>query len=190
MRFGTKAAIAAAFAGPAIAALILTGAGTANAAVTTTTAHTTSSGSYFPFCNPFQNQSQFRNQRVQWNVSGSNTVDVTYKGSNFYYPVSFTQFGNCLSGTLTDNGYPTSGPINGTVSGNHVQFSFRYPYGSSQGTRTFVGTIDRWGNVYGYWYETGSEHGHGTWSLTKKVHRACQRYEWWNPNRACTVFPL
>jgi hypothetical protein len=179
MRFGTKALITAALAAPAMAALIMTGAGPASAAVTTTTAHTTSN--YYGYCNPWQME--------QWNLGGYNTVDATYHGSNFYYSVHFTEHGSCLSGTLTDSGYPTSGPISGTVSGNHVTFTFRYPYGSIQGTRTFVGTIDRYGNVYGYWYESGSEHGHGTWSLSNRVHRACQRYEWWNPNRECYLYP-
>jgi hypothetical protein len=182
MRFGTKALITAALAAPAMAALIMTGAGPASAAVTTTTAHTTSSTkAWGPSCNSWQKE--------EWNLGGYNTVDATYKGSNYYYTVHFTEHGSCLSGTLTDRGYPTSGPIYGTVSGNHVTFTFRYPYGSIQGTRTFVGTIDRYGNVYGYWYESGSEHGHGTWSLSTRVHRACQRYESWNPNRECYLFP-
>ena len=181
MRFGTKALITAALAAPAAAALIMTGAGTASAAVTTTAAHTASSTkAWGPYCNQWQQE--------QWNLNGNNTVDATFEGGNYYYSVHFTQRGGCLSGTLTDSGYPTTGPISGTVSGNHVTFTFRYPWNSIQGTRTFVGTIDRYGNVSGYWYETGSEHGHGTWSLTNRAHRACQRYEWWAPNRACNVY--
>ena len=187
MRFGTKAAIMTAFAGPAIAALMLTGAGTANAAVTTTT-HTTSD---FGFCNPFfEHQNQFFFQRERWNLSGDNTVVATLKGSTqtFNYPVDFTQRGGCLGGTLSDPLFPTSGPIHGFVFGNHVTFSFRYPQGSIQGTRTFTGFIDRHGDVSGTWSETGSENGTGTWSLARDAHRVCHRFFWWDPNRACFLF--
>jgi hypothetical protein len=189
MRFRTKAAIMTAFAGPAIAALILTGAGPANAAVTTTT-HTTS-GIPFGFCNPFfQDENPLFHQRQEWNLSGDNTVVATLQGSStiFNYPVHFTQRGGCLGGTLSDPLFPTSGPIRGFVFGNHVVFSFRYPHGSIQGLRTFIGTIDRHGDVSGNWTETGSEHGTGTWSLARDAHRACHRFFWWDPNRACFLF--
>ena len=185
MRFRTKAAIMTALAGPAIAAMLLTGAGPANAAVTTT--HT----SIFGFCNPFfQDENPFMFQREQWNLSGNNTVVVTLKGSTmtFSYPVHFVQRGGCLSGTLTDPFFPTSGPIHGTVFGRHVRFSFTYPNGSIQGKRTFTGKIDRHGDVSGTWSETGSENGTGTWSLAKDAHRACHRFFWWDPNQACFLF--
>jgi hypothetical protein len=185
MRFGTRAAIMTAFAGPAIAALMLTGAGPANAAVTT--AHTP----IFGFCNPFfQNENPFMFQRQEWNFSGNNTVVATLNGNSntFSYPVHFTQRGGCLSGTLSDPLFPTSGPIHGIVFGNHVTFSFRYPSGSIQGKRTFTGFVDRWGDVHGTWSETGSEHGTGTWHLAKDVHRACHQFFWWDPNRACFLF--
>jgi len=191
MRFGTKAAIMTAFAGPAIAALIMTGAGPANAAVTTANAPHSTSDPIFGFCNPFfQHQNQFFFQRQQWNLSGDNTVVATLNGSSmtFSYPVDFTQRGGCLGGTLTDPFFPTSGPIHGTVFGNHVTFSFRYPNGSTQGKRTFTGTIDRHGDVFGTWSETGSENGTGTWHLTRDAHRACHQFFWWNPNRACFLF--
>ena len=193
MRFRTKAAIVTAFAGPAMAALILTGAGPANAAVTTTTAHTTSDMPIFGFCNPFfqnQDENQFFFFRQKWNLSGDNTVEATLNGNSrtFSYPVDFTQRGGCLGGTLSDPLFPTSGPIHGTVFGNHVTFSFKYPSGSIQGTRTFTGTIDRRGDVSGTWSETGSENGAGTWSLAERAHRACHRFFWWNPNRACFLF--
>jgi len=185
MRFRTKAAIMTALAGPAIAALMVTGAGPANAAVTTT--HT----SIFGFCNPFfQDENPFMFQREQWNLNGDNTVVVTLKGSSmtFSYPVHFVQRGGCLSGTLTDPFFPTSGPIHGTVFGRHVRFSFTYPNGSVQGKRTFTGKIDRHGDVSGTWSETGSENGTGTWSLAKDAHRACHRFFWWDPNQACFLF--
>jgi hypothetical protein len=189
MRFGTKAAIMTAFAGPAIAALMLTGAGPANAAVTTTTSHTTSTSGWFnPFCfNQFQNPF---NQRQQWNLSGSNTVDLWYNGTEYTYGVQFNQRGSCLTGTLTDLGLPSgeqTGPIHGTIFGNHVTFSFRYPT-SFQGTRTFNGYINRWGDVSGNWSETGSENGSGHWSLARNAHRACHRFMWWSPNQACFLF--
>ena len=112
MRFATKAAIMGAFAGPAIAALILTGAGPANAAVTTTTTHTTSSSSspFFPFCSP--------RHLERWNFNGYNTVDLSYGTSSYTYSVHFVQRGSCLSGSLTDTGLMAgeqTGPIHGTV---------------------------------------------------------------------------
>jgi hypothetical protein len=93
---------------------------------------------------------------------------------------------------MTDSYYPTTGPIYGTINGNHVTFSFTYPAGSIQGTRTFTGTIQprwyrqwyqhwvwnghrwvhrwtfRWqihGYVSGHWTETGSEGASSTWYL-------------------------
>ena len=169
MRFRTKAAIMTAVAGPAIAALILTGAGPANAAVTTAaTPHATTSTSwFFPFCNPHHLE--------LFNFNGDNTVVATIHGSTaiFKYPVHFRQRGSCLRGTLTDPFFPTSGPIFGIVVRHFVRFSFRYPPGSVQGTRTFVGHIDRDGDVAGTWSETGSENGTGTWSLADQVREAC-----------------
>ncbi|HEY6295167.1 MAG TPA: hypothetical protein VIX15_05840 [Streptosporangiaceae bacterium] len=191
MRFGIKAAITAAVAGPAIAALMLTGAGPANAAVTTANAPHSTSDPFFGFCNPFfQHQNQFFFQRQQWNISGDNTVVATLNGNSntFNYPVDITQRGGCLGGTLSDPLFPTSGPIHGTVFGNHVTFSFTYPNGSAQGKRTFSGFINRRGYVSGTWSETGSENGTGTWHLAMNAHRACHRFEWWNPNRACFLF--
>jgi hypothetical protein len=187
MRFGIKAALTAAVAGPAIAALMLTGAGPANAA---TTAQTTSSWGGSHFCNPwFQNQNPFRNQREQWNLSGDNTVVVNQNGSamTWYYSVDFTQRGGCLSGTLDDSYFPFSGAIHGTASGNYVTFTFRYPSNGSQGTRTYTGYINRHGYVWGRWSDSG-DGASGTWHLTKDAHHACQNFFWWALNRACFLF--
>jgi len=188
MRFGIKAAITAALAGPAIAALMLTGAGPANAAVTTTTAHTTSTSGFNPFCfNQFRNPF---NQRQEWNLNGNNTVDLWFQSQEFTYAVHFNQQGSCLSGTLTDTGLPSGEQtlrVHGTIFGNHVTFSVRYPT-NFQGTRTFNGYINRHGDVSGMWSETGTENGSGNWSLARDAHHACQRFEWWNPNRACFLF--
>jgi len=166
-----------AFAGPAIAALILTGAGPANAAVTPTT-HTTSSASaqWFPYCS-------YRHLE-KWNFNGDNTVDLWFGSTEYTYAVHFNQHGSCLSGWLTDTNIPSgpqTGPIYGTVIGNHVVFSFRYTYpGETQGTRTFNGYVNYWGHVSGNWYETGSENGSGNWSLANGVRRACPNfYPWW-----------
>jgi hypothetical protein len=180
MRFGTRVAITAAFAGPAIAALLLTGAGSASAAVTATTAHTTSSsGPFNQFCNRFQNpygQNQYgqnRFQQNQWNLSGFNTIAVKFEVNTYDYPMYITQQGSCLTGTLTDPGASFTGRIHGTVSGNFVVFSVTYPYGDKQGTRTFNGTINRWGHVSGSWSETGSENASGSWSLSRPAQRGC-----------------
>jgi hypothetical protein len=178
MRFGTKAAIMGAFAGPAIAALMLTGAGPANAATTTATAHTAATW-VNQGCNP--------RHLERWDFRGDNTVDYSFtngKGpTDQTYAVHFEQRGSCLSGTLTDNNIPYSvktGPIYGTVVRNEVTFSYTYTYpGSNQGTRIFTGYVDRWGNVSGTWTETGTEGGIGTWSLAHAVRPACPQWGFW-----------
>jgi hypothetical protein len=166
-------------AGLAVAAgLVVGGTGVASAA---TTSPTTQASSSFGFgCNPFA--------REVWNLNGRNHVEAVYLGSTYTYSVTFRQFGSCLSGTLTDPYFPTTGPIFGTVNKNHVTFSFRYPSGSVQGLRIYVGTINFFGRVSGHWFETGIENGSGTFTLARNVHRAC-RFFWWNPNRACPVYP-
>ena len=167
MRFGTKATIMAAFAGPAMAGLILTGAGPANAAVTTP--HTAHSSSFFRFCS--------RHSLELWNFNGDNTIDLTFNKAPFVYAVHFRQRGCLLGGTLTDthipNG-PQTGPIVGKVRRNHVVFSFTYTYvGEVQGTRTFNGFVAHDGTVSGTWSETGPENGSGTWTLANAVPQAC-----------------
>ena len=178
MRFRTKAAIMAAFAGPAMAALMLTGAGPANAAVTT--AHTTTSASdpIFQFCSPYNLE--------RWDFRGHNTVHATLNGSynTYTYTVHFDQRGSCLSGWLTDpyipKMYPQTGPIHGYVFRNHVTFSFTYTYhGETQGTRVYNGSISRWGWVSGNWYDNGKDHATGTWSLGHAVRPACPQFYPW-----------
>jgi hypothetical protein len=189
MRFGAKALITAALVGPAMAALILTGAGAANAAVTTATAHTTSDGMYGN-CNQYQHPSghnQF--QQNQWNLTGSNTVKVKFEVNTYDYPVYFTQQGSCLTGRMTDPGASFSGRIHGTVYGNFIIFSITYPSGSKQGTRTFNGTINRSGRVSGSWSETGSEVGSGSWSLSRPAQRGCQMNYQWNQSQGCYYQP-
>jgi hypothetical protein len=189
MRFGAKAMITGALAGPAMAALILTGAGAANAATTTATVHTSSSGQ---FCNQFQNQypNQFQNQyqnqfprnqfprnrfqQGQWNLSGSNTLAVKFEVNTYDYPVYFNQQGTCLTGWLKDPGASFTGRIHGTVYGNFITFSVTYPSGSKQGTRTWNGTISGSGHVSGSWSETGHEVGSGSWWLSGSASRGCQ----------------
>jgi hypothetical protein len=164
---------------------------------TASPAATTASNNGF-HCNPFAGQ--------QWNLNGSNTVNAVFEGSTFSYSITFRQFGSCLSGTMTDSFFPTTGPIHGTIKGNFVTFSFTYPAGSIQGTRTFNGYIHpqffrqwfwqghrwhfRWviraGSVSGKWSETGTENGSGTFSLAKDVRNACPSWEWWA--RSCSVF--
>jgi hypothetical protein len=167
-------------AGLAVAAgLVAGGAGVASAATVTPAAHTSSN---FGFgCNPFQ--------REHWNLNGHNKVETVYLGTTYTYTVTFRQFGSCLAGTLTDPGFPTTGPVFGTINRNHVTFTFRYPSGSIQGTRTFSGTINRWGFVSGKWWETGSENGTGTFTLARHANFACPWWDRWNRNSACRVFP-
>ena len=149
----------------------------ASATTTSPAAHATSSaGSH---CNPFARQ--------QWNLNGNNKVEAVYLGTTYTYSVTFKQFGGCLTGTLTDSYFPTTGPISGTVVKNNVTFSFQYPSGSVQGTRTYTGTINRHGDLSGTWSQTGSQGGGGTFTLAKHVHRACPW--WYSLNASCRVFP-
>ena len=165
-------------AGLAMAAgLVAGGAGVASAATVSPAANSTSSWQHG--CNPWA--------REQWNLNGHNEVQAVFQGKTYTYDVTFKQFGSCLSGTLTDGYFPVTGPISGTVKRNHVTFSFTYPSGSIQGTRTYTGTINRWGAVSGTWSETGSENGSGTFTLAKHAAHACP---WWfGPGAKCFVFP-
>jgi hypothetical protein len=162
-------------AGLAVAAgLVAGGTGVASAATASSAAPATSSMQ--PSCNPFA--------REQWNLNGANQVLAVYKGSTFTYSVTFRQFGGCLTGTLTDGYYPTTGPIFGAISDNNVTFSFRYPAGSVQGTRTYTGTIGPSGSVSGTWSQTGSQGGGGTFTLATSASVLCYPYarEQWNLN--------
>lgn len=176
MRFATRARVIGAFAGPAIAALILTGAGPANAAVTTATAHTTSStqDAYVPFCSLYNLE--------RWDFRGDNTVQLTWNTTSYVYTVHFDQRGSCLSGQLTDPNIPigpTSGPIHGYVFRNRVTFSFTYTYPTApQGTRTYTGTISRSGRVSGTWSDSG-DGASGTWYLGHAVRPACPFFYPW-----------
>jgi hypothetical protein len=136
-----------------VAALAVTGAGAAAAAPASLAAPKTVGAVVVP-------------DSTQWDVSGDNSVDVTYDGTEYVYSVTFVQSGSTLSGTLDDSYYPTSGPVSGTVSGDDIRFTFDYPAGSVQGTRTYTGTISSAGAVSGTWTQTGSESpDNGTWSL-------------------------
>jgi len=136
-----------------VAAMALTGAGYAAAAPASLAAPRTFGAVITP-------------DATQWDVSGDNSVDVTYDGTDFVYSVTFVQSGDHLSGTLDDSYYPTSGPVSGTISGDDITFTFAYPAGSVQGTRTYTGTISSAGAVSGTWTQTGSESpDNGTWSL-------------------------
>jgi hypothetical protein len=170
-------------AGLAVAAgLVAGGAGVASAATVTPAAHTTTTTNNFGLrCNP--------GAREHWNLNGRNHVEAVYLGTTYTYSVTFKQFGSCLLGTLTDPYFPTTGPVFGTINRNHVTFTFRYPHNSVQGTRTFTGTINRWGFVSGKWSETGSENGTGTFTLAKHANFACPWWDRWNRNATCRVFP-
>jgi hypothetical protein len=175
------------FAGLATAtALVAGGAGAASAATASPATASTNHGGYY--CNPWAWE--------QWNLSGSNQIENNQFSPPYTYSVTFQQYGSCLYGTMTDSYYPTTGPIHGTIYGNYVTFSFTYPSGSIQGTRTFNGYIhaqwyrqwyrhwvwngwqwvQRWtfrwqerGYVSGTWTETGSEGASSTWYLANPV---------------------
>jgi hypothetical protein len=164
-------------AGFAVAAgLVAGGAGVASAAPVTP-----AKPAFGPSCSPWSLQ--------HWNLNGHNQVKATYLGGNYTYNVTFKQAGSCLTGTLTDSLFPTTGAVFGVVNKNHVTFSFRYPNSGTQGTRTFSGTISNRGVVAGTWSETGTEHGHGTWKLASNAKLACPWWFGWNPTTACPVIP-
>jgi hypothetical protein len=191
MRFGARMILWACCAGPAVAAMLLTGSGPANAAPVTPAVSSGVSFGPWGGHGPGRRDCE-RWQLERWDVNGTNTVDVVYTGGTATYSVTFQQDGSCLRGTLTDlnipNG-PKTGPIFGTVDRNNITFSFRYTYiGANQGTRTFTGSISRSGGVSGTWNETGSEGLSGTWSLASRVDHACsRRMLWWQPWRLCPV---
>jgi hypothetical protein len=131
-----------------------------------------------------QQASQAGSSSSQWNLGGSNSIDVGYDGTSLVYTVSFTQSGSSLTGTLDDPYYPTSGSITGSVSGSSVTFTFDYPSGSVQGTRTYTGTISSSGAVSGTWTQTGSESpDNGTWSLASNATAGSGS----SPSAACTA---
>jgi hypothetical protein len=209
MRLGARMMLWACCAGPAVAAMLVTGSGPASASALTPVG---SAGASF---NPHGHGPGGRGngpggghnlggghglgrpncdtrQLERWDVGGANTVDLVYQAGNFTYGVNIRQDGSCIRGTLTDIGIPngpTTGPIFGTVLGNQITFSFRYIYtGEVQGTRTFTGFIGRSGAVSGTWNETGPENGHGTWALANRADRACSPHVLrWQPQHLCPV---
>src|SRR5512137_1002701 len=70
-----------------------------------------------------------------WNVTGANTIEIPWAGTIYTYSVNFSLTGTTLTGTLSDPYYPTvDQPLNGTVIGNTITFTYAYPLGSVQGT--------------------------------------------------------
>ncbi len=105
-----------------------------------------------------------------WNVTGTYTFDTIYLGNPYNYSVTLSQSVNIITGSLDDSYGPGVLPIiNGSLSGNTITFSVNYGSSSSQGTRTFTGTIDSSGHMTGKWTETGPEKGSDTWSATVGV---------------------
>ncbi len=119
----------------------------------------------------------------QWSVNGANSIDIGYDGTSLVYSVTFTQTGSSLTGTLNDPYYPTSGPVSGSISGSIISFTFDYPAGSIQGTRTYTGVISSSGAVSGTWTQTGDESpDNGTWSLASDAVAGSSA-----PTPACTA---
>lgn len=176
---------------PAVAAMVMTGVGTAGASTLTNT--TPAVNQFFHYQPPklhggYPGNGQGNGwgngrghnppgcskwQLEKWNLNGGNTVNLTYNRGSYTYNVTIAQKGSCLTGTLTDALFPTTGPITGTVNGNNVTFSFTYPANGVQGKRTFTGTVGHHGAVSGTWAETGTEHGTGTWDLATNANPAC-----------------
>ncbi len=188
MRFGAKTMLRACFAVPVVAAVVMAGAGAANAKTATPGVPGAVSSSSYLGDRPYGSHGPGRYfcskwQLDRWNLNGTNSITAVYLGSDFTYTVTFEQDGSCLTGTLTDpyipKGFPKSGPVSGTVRGNTVTFSFTYPQ-TIQGTRTYTGTISRSGAVSGTWTQNGSQlPDNGTWSLGTKAALACTWRSWW-----------
>jgi hypothetical protein len=102
-------------------------------------------------------------QETGWNVSGGYTMDLLYLSNHYYYTLTLNQSGNTITGSLNDPYLPEKLPVNGTITGNSVEFSVNYPT-NYQGRRTFTGTINSSGVLSGNWNETGTEQGLGDWS--------------------------
>ena len=197
MRLGAKTMLWTCCAGPTVAAMVMAGATTANASVTTPGSHVTASqgpngpgngpgggvpwggggnddghGHGRPACDRWEPQ--------RWNLNGDNTVTAVYQYHDFTYAVSFDQDGSCLNGTLTDTYLPPGEQkmrITGTVDGREITFSVTYPT-NYWGTRTFRGRIYWDGEVSGKWFETGTENGSGTWTLGTNAKPACTWWGW------------
>lgn len=182
MRFGKKMALRAICAGPAVAAMIVVGAGAASAFT-----FPGPSGPFFPPHGPGHSQPTCNPRALErWDVSGGNTVDLTFNNSPFSYAVSLSEHGSCVTGTLTDIGLTSPNlQVTGTINNDHLKFSVTYPTGY-QGKRTFTGTINWHGNVSGTWNESGTENGSGTWTLAQHVRAACHGPSWQHP-RGCQV---
>ena len=119
------------------------------------------------------------------------TRSAPLPGRDLHVQRNFVQNGSCLTGRLTDTFIPArgpqSGPVYGTVRGNSVTFSFTYST-NVQGTRTYHGTINRWGAVSGNWIQTGTQvPNNASWSLAYKAAHACPRFWWWSPRHECFV---
>ena len=85
MRFGAKMMVWAFCAGSAVAALLVTGSGTANAAILTagpagiSAGPDNSFGPSGPHCRWWE--------RERWNLNGTNTIVAVYNNTNYYYSV-------------------------------------------------------------------------------------------------------
>src|ERR1700753_2103103 len=122
MRFSKKMALRAICAGPAVAAMIVVGVGAASALPLPFPGpgHGPSGPVFPPPHFPGHNQPACNPRALErWNVSGANTVDLTYNGSAFTYAVSLSEHGSCVTGTLTDTGL--TGPalqVTGNITNN------------------------------------------------------------------------
>ncbi len=191
MRLAAKMALWAFCAAPTAAAMVLTGAGAANAAVaapSVVTHHPGGPGPGGPGPGPGPHCNWWAFER--WNVNGPNNVRLVYHSGHYTYTVTFKQNGNCLDGKLTDPSLPPGHQIrtiSGTVNDDYITFSVTYP-NPYLGVRTFTGRIDRHGDVSGTWTETGFQHGRGIWDLASDANHACSPYQPWAPLRECQVF--
>ncbi|HEX8923511.1 MAG TPA: hypothetical protein VF828_02155 [Patescibacteria group bacterium] len=117
---------------------------------------------------PVQALSDHTQSSCRWVINNNNTIEIQWNNTIFYYPVTFNQTGDNLSGSLQENYYNPNflGTLTGKIEGNNVTLSVDYPAGSIQGTRTFTGTISSTGSINGTWVETGNENAQGSWSTS------------------------
>jgi len=195
MRRAKKVMMWACCTAPAVAAMVMTGAGTAGASVLSLhpgPIHTSPfhPGPFQPIPgkpiqgNPIQgtqgdpiqsypiqgNPACSKSQPETWNLNGRNGVE----NGPVTLSVTLKQKGSCLTGQMAGK-RSSSGSIHGMVNGDQVTFSITYSPNSVQTTRTFTGTINRYGAVSGWLAGKGPLQRSAPWSLKDNAQPACSR---------------
>jgi len=112
-----------------------------------------------------------------WDL-GANTLDLTFQGNTFTYPVFLVASRDgAVTGVLFDKYLPGLLTVSGDCSGGNIELDVNYPSIDPQGSRaenlivTPVPGHPHHGTVAGVWDETGSEAGSGAASFEIPLHR-------------------